>query len=215
MRFPLSMTAGLAGYIAKNKWRPRPEWQEDRSGEVDASNPFRILHAVARRAEQGRTASDDQQAVSAGADAGAAARLQPDLHRLRADSRVRDHDHRATAAGSSAWQRWTSAARPIVSICGGEPLLYPDIGELVTRMLERGKHIYLCTNGMFMRKRREGVHAEPAAASSTSTWTAWRRITTWRWSAKACSTRRSKASRSPRRRASRSAPTPRSTKRPT
>ena len=29
MRFPLSMTAGMAGYIFKNKLMPRPEWQKD------------------------------------------------------------------------------------------------------------------------------------------------------------------------------------------
>ena len=28
MKFPISMTAGLAGYIFKNKMRPRPEWQK-------------------------------------------------------------------------------------------------------------------------------------------------------------------------------------------
>jgi hopanoid biosynthesis associated radical SAM protein HpnH len=42
---------------------------------------------------------------------------------------------------------------PIVSICGGEPLMYPEIGKLVTEILDRKKHIYLCTNGMFIRKR--------------------------------------------------------------
>jgi hopanoid biosynthesis associated radical SAM protein HpnH len=42
---------------------------------------------------------------------------------------------------------------PIVSICGGEPLIYPDIGELVRGILKRRKHIYLCTNGMFIKKR--------------------------------------------------------------
>src|SRR5262245_31086541 len=42
---------------------------------------------------------------------------------------------------------------PIVSICGGEPLIYPEIGELVRGILNRRKHIYLCTNGMFIRKR--------------------------------------------------------------
>ncbi|MBI3280240.1 MAG: adenosyl-hopene transferase HpnH [Acidobacteria bacterium] len=44
-------------------------------------------------------------------------------------------------------------AAPIVSICGGEPLLYPEIGPLAAALLERGRHIYLCTNGMFIRKR--------------------------------------------------------------
>src|ERR1700680_4170793 len=42
---------------------------------------------------------------------------------------------------------------PIVSICGGEPLIYPEIGRLASEILARKKHIYLCTNGMFIRKR--------------------------------------------------------------
>ncbi len=42
---------------------------------------------------------------------------------------------------------------PIVSICGGEPMIYPEIGKLVRGILRRRKHIYLCTNGMFTRKR--------------------------------------------------------------
>ncbi len=42
---------------------------------------------------------------------------------------------------------------PIVSICGGEPFIYPDLGKLVSGILQRRKHIYLCTNGMFIKKR--------------------------------------------------------------
>jgi hopanoid biosynthesis associated radical SAM protein HpnH len=42
---------------------------------------------------------------------------------------------------------------PIVSICGGEPMIYPEIGRLTSEILKRKKHIYLCTNGMFIRKR--------------------------------------------------------------
>src|SRR3954469_6432412 len=45
------------------------------------------------------------------------------------------------------------AGAPIVSICGGEPLIYPQIGELVHGILKRRKHIYLCTNGMFTKKK--------------------------------------------------------------
>jgi hopanoid biosynthesis associated radical SAM protein HpnH len=45
------------------------------------------------------------------------------------------------------------AGAPIVSICGGEPLIYPEIGPLVKGILRRRKHIYLCTNGMFIKKR--------------------------------------------------------------
>src|SRR5207237_4069001 len=42
---------------------------------------------------------------------------------------------------------------PIISICGGEPMIYPEIGRLVRGILRRRKHIYLCTNGMFIQKR--------------------------------------------------------------
>lgn len=42
---------------------------------------------------------------------------------------------------------------PVVSICGGEPMIYPGIGELTAKILERKKAVYLCTNGMFIRKK--------------------------------------------------------------
>jgi hopanoid biosynthesis associated radical SAM protein HpnH len=45
------------------------------------------------------------------------------------------------------------AGAPVVSICGGEPMIYPGIGELTARILERKKVVYLCTNGMFIRKK--------------------------------------------------------------
>jgi hopanoid biosynthesis associated radical SAM protein HpnH len=42
---------------------------------------------------------------------------------------------------------------PIVSVCGGEPLIYPEIGELLRELLQRKKHIYLCTNGLKLEPR--------------------------------------------------------------
>ena len=42
---------------------------------------------------------------------------------------------------------------PMVSICGGEPLIYPKIEELVNGLLAQGRVIYVCTNGVFMRKK--------------------------------------------------------------
>src|SRR5678815_4155530 len=42
---------------------------------------------------------------------------------------------------------------PMVSICGGEPLIYPKIEELVEGLLAQGRIVYVCTNGMFMRKK--------------------------------------------------------------
>jgi len=42
---------------------------------------------------------------------------------------------------------------PVVSICGGEPMIYPGLHELVAKILERKKVVILCTNGMFIRKK--------------------------------------------------------------
>lgn len=39
---------------------------------------------------------------------------------------------------------------PVVSICGGEPLLYKEISELVKQTLKRGRVVYLCTNGTIL-----------------------------------------------------------------
>lgn len=42
---------------------------------------------------------------------------------------------------------------PMVSICGGEPLIYPKIEELVDGLLSQRRIVYICTNGVFMRKK--------------------------------------------------------------
>jgi hopanoid biosynthesis associated radical SAM protein HpnH len=42
---------------------------------------------------------------------------------------------------------------PMVSICGGEPLIYPKIEELVAGLRQQGRVIYICTNGVFMRRK--------------------------------------------------------------
>ncbi|MDA1036189.1 MAG: adenosyl-hopene transferase HpnH [Chloroflexi bacterium] len=44
---------------------------------------------------------------------------------------------------------------PIVSIPGGEPLLYPMIGELVEELIVRKKYIYLCTNALVLKEKLE------------------------------------------------------------
>src|SRR3954468_23385631 len=42
---------------------------------------------------------------------------------------------------------------PMVSICGGEPLIYPKVEELIDGLLKQKRIVYVCTNGMFMRKK--------------------------------------------------------------
>ena len=89
MRFPLSLTASMVGYLACKKV---------------AGPPF-----------------------SPGADAGTFARLQPELHRLWPHSRVFPDDQEENVGRGMSGLGGRSGA-PIVSICGGEPLIYPEIG---------------------------------------------------------------------------------------
>jgi hopanoid biosynthesis associated radical SAM protein HpnH len=44
---------------------------------------------------------------------------------------------------------------PIVSICGGEPLVYPYIIELIDELTKKGKYIYLCTNGILFKEKMD------------------------------------------------------------
>jgi hopanoid biosynthesis associated radical SAM protein HpnH len=54
---------------------------------------------------------------------------------------------------------------PMVSICGGEPLIYPKIEELAAGLLEQGRIVYVCTNGMFMRKKMKDYLASIYSAA--------------------------------------------------
>lgn len=42
---------------------------------------------------------------------------------------------------------------PAVSICGGEPTVYPELPELIEGLIERKRHIYLCTNALLMETK--------------------------------------------------------------
>ncbi len=42
---------------------------------------------------------------------------------------------------------------PMVSIPGGEPLMHPQIAELVRELVKRRKYIYLCTNAILLKEK--------------------------------------------------------------
>src|SRR5271157_4511479 len=42
---------------------------------------------------------------------------------------------------------------PMVSIPGGEPLLHPQIGEIVEGLVARKKYVYLCTNALLLNEK--------------------------------------------------------------
>lgn len=50
---------------------------------------------------------------------------------------------------------------PVVAIPGGEPLLHPQIEEIVRGLVERRKFVYLCTNGLLLEKSLEKFEPSP------------------------------------------------------
>lgn len=50
---------------------------------------------------------------------------------------------------------------PVVAIAGGEPLLYPQIAALTAAILERGKHIQLCTNALLLEEALPRIANHP------------------------------------------------------
>jgi hopanoid biosynthesis associated radical SAM protein HpnH len=147
------MTAGMAGYIFKNKLRPRPEWQRDAKPKADAANPFRILPSGLSEA-----APATQRHPMMKKRFPLVLMLEP-LHACNLTctgcGRIREYESTITERlpVEECLAAVDECGAPMVSICGGEPMMYPHIGELVAGILERDKNIYLCTNGMFIRKR--------------------------------------------------------------
>ncbi|MDX2181818.1 MAG: adenosyl-hopene transferase HpnH [Bryobacteraceae bacterium] len=144
------MTAGLAGYIAKNKLRPRPEWQKNVAPREDSANPFKIVHTKIGGERTPHPMIRQRFPL--------VLMLEP-LHACNLTctgcGRIREYETSISKIVplEKCFAAVDECGAPIVSICGGEPFLYPQIGELVSGILGRKKNIYLCTNGMFIRKK--------------------------------------------------------------
>src|SRR6476646_11850403 len=50
---------------------------------------------------------------------------------------------------------------PMVSIAGGEPLVHPEVDVLARELIARKKFVYLCTNGILMKKKLELFEPSP------------------------------------------------------
>jgi hopanoid biosynthesis associated radical SAM protein HpnH len=150
MKFPISMTAQLARYIFRNKRKPRPEWQKNAAQNGDAANPFRIMPPKAGEAHRPHPMISRRFPI--------VLMLEP-LHACNLTctgcGRIREYESTITERVplEECLAAVDECGAPVVSICGGEPLMYPQIGELVKRTLERNRQIYLCTNGMYIRRR--------------------------------------------------------------
>jgi hopanoid biosynthesis associated radical SAM protein HpnH len=50
---------------------------------------------------------------------------------------------------------------PMVSIAGGEPLIHPEIDEIVRQLIARKRFVYLCTNAILMERKLEQFQPSP------------------------------------------------------
>jgi hopanoid biosynthesis associated radical SAM protein HpnH len=50
---------------------------------------------------------------------------------------------------------------PVVAIAGGEPLLHRELPEIVAKILERKKFVYLCTNALLLEKKLDQYKPHP------------------------------------------------------
>jgi hopanoid biosynthesis associated radical SAM protein HpnH len=50
---------------------------------------------------------------------------------------------------------------PMVSIAGGEPLLHPQIEQIVTELIKRKRFVYLCTNAILLKRRIDRFSPSP------------------------------------------------------
>jgi MoaA/NifB/PqqE/SkfB family radical SAM enzyme len=123
MRFPLALTAKIAGHIIKHKIKRAPKFAL-----VLQLEPLHTCNLTCTGCGRIREYSTSLK----------------DIMPLE--------DCLAAAAECDA---------PMVSVCGGEPLIYPKIEELTAGLLKQGRIVYICTNGMFMRKKiKEYLAAE-------------------------------------------------------
>ncbi|MBN2549378.1 MAG: adenosyl-hopene transferase HpnH [Anaerolineales bacterium] len=49
------------------------------------------------------------------------------------------------------------ADAPVVSIAGGEPLLHPQIDEIVARIIAQKRFVFLCTNGLLLEQGMQKI----------------------------------------------------------
>jgi len=79
----------------------------------------------------------------------------PHVHGMRTNPRIQIHHQRNNDGGAVPYRLPMSAARrPFVSICGGEPMIYPEIGRLAKEISGAWSAYYFCApTECFIRKR--------------------------------------------------------------
>ena len=91
---------------------------------------------------------------------------------------------------------------PMVSIPGGEPLMHPEIAQIVEGLVARKKYIYLCTNALLLKEKLHLFKPSKYPEFFRCMWMAIKSITIFRCARKADSNLPWRASARPLRRAS-------------
>src|SRR6185503_4790730 len=128
MRFPLALTAKIAGHIVGNKLRRTPKFALVL--QLEPLHTCNLTCTSCGRIREYSTSLKDMMSLE---------------------------DCLGAASECNA---------PMVSICGGEPLIYPKIEELVTGLLAQRRIVYVCTNGMFMRRKMKDYLAAKIGRAS-------------------------------------------------
>src|ERR1043166_3102516 len=115
MRFPLALTAKIAGHIVKHKVRKTPKFAMVL--QLEPLHTCNLTCTGCGRIREYSTSLKDMMSLE---------------------------DCLGAAEECNA---------PMVSICGGEPLIYPHIEALVKGLFDQGRIVYICTNAMFMRRK--------------------------------------------------------------
>ncbi len=145
------MTLGMAAYMVRHRVRPRKEWQKN-AAPVNGGNPFHVLG-------QPRASGNGMHRHPMIAKRFPLVLMLEPLHTCNLTctgcGRIREYKSSITEILTleQCLHAVDECGAPVVSICGGEPLLYPQIGPLTAEILARGKTVYLCTNAMFLRKK--------------------------------------------------------------
>src|ERR1700677_2613445 len=64
-----------------------------------------------------------------------------------------DHILNKRLTPQQCWNAVEECGAPMVSIPGGEPLIHPEIGEIVKGIVARKKFVSLCTNALLLEKK--------------------------------------------------------------
>jgi hopanoid biosynthesis associated radical SAM protein HpnH len=72
-----------------------------------------------------------------------------------------EHELRRRMPVEQAIAAIEESGAPMVSIAGGEPLIHPEIDEIVRQLIKRRKFVYLCTNALLMEKKLDKFKPSP------------------------------------------------------